>query len=89
MAKFLVEIEFGIDEARRAEIKPTHRTYMRELHAQGLLLQAGAYADQSGALLIFEAPDSETVRKALDADVYYTEGVCRETSLREWDQTLP
>lgn len=84
MARFVLELEFGVDEEKRLEVRPAHREYLRGLHDQGVLIAAGPFADDTGALLVYEAPDEAALRAILDGDPYYQQKVMREVSVREW-----
>ena len=57
---FAVELEFSGDPAR-LELRPDHRRRLSELHAAGTARMAGPWADESGALLVFDVPDEAAV----------------------------
>ncbi|WP_422773032.1 YciI family protein [Plantactinospora sp. WMMC1484] len=80
----VVELRFTGDPAARLAARPAHRELLVRLHAEGRLVAAGPWQDDSGALLLFDA-DEATVREALDADPYYqrTPGVS-VVALRHW-----
>lgn len=84
MARFVLELEFGVDDEKRLEVRPAHREYLRGLHDQGVLIAAGPFADDTGALLVYEVPDETALRAILDGDPYYQHKVMREVSVREW-----
>lgn len=84
MAKFAVELVYVDDRERRLEARPAHREYSRELAARGVLLAGGPFADERGALLIYEASDADELQRVLDADPYVEAGVIAETIIREW-----
>lgn len=78
----VVELAFG-DHPDRLAARPAHRRVLAELRERGTLVMAGPWADDSGALLVFDAPRSE-VDDVIAGDPYYaTEGV-RVVGLREW-----
>jgi uncharacterized protein len=77
-----VELRFDENPVRLAA-RPQHRRRLDELHAQGDLLLAGPWADDSGALLIFSA-DIARVRQILRDDPYYTTPGVTVLSLRGW-----
>jgi uncharacterized protein len=68
---FVVELTFTDDPARLAA-RPAHRELLRQLHADGVLLMAGPFPDDSGALLIFDVDDAAELDRILDQDPYYT-----------------
>jgi uncharacterized protein len=85
MAKFVVELVYGEDRDHRLEVRPAHREYTRGLAEQGIVLAGGPFADERGALLVYEAADSDELQRILDADPYTEAGVIAETSVREWN----
>ena len=88
MARFVVEIRFKIEE-RRLQVRPAHRARLAELHEQGKLVTAGPWADDTGALLIFDVADEAEVRKLLADDPYTHADVYDIVRLTEWRPILP
>ncbi|GEK80858.1 YciI family protein [Agrococcus baldri] len=72
------------DDPARLELRPGHRERAAELHAQGVLLAGGPFADQSGALLLFSTDDMSVVRAALDADPYYAAPGVQVVTVQPW-----
>lgn len=68
---FVVELTFTDDPARLAA-RPAHRERLRELHADGVLVMSGPFADDSGALLIFDVDDPAALDRILADDPYYS-----------------
>lgn len=66
----VVELVFT-DDPRRLAARPAHRERLNELRAAGTLLLAGPWADDSGALLVFDT-DEAGLAEILAADPYYT-----------------
>jgi uncharacterized protein YciI len=79
---FALELTFGTDP-RRLEARPAHRERLAKLHAEGRLLMAGPWDDDSGALLIFRT-DREGMEEIMAADPYYSTPGVTVTALREW-----
>lgn len=79
---FVLELSFHADP-RRMAARPAHRERLAELYAQGQLVLAGPWRDDSGALLVFDA-DQDRVREILDSDPYYRTPGVTVASLREW-----
>ena len=80
---FVVELAFDATP-ERMQARPAHRERLQTLRAQGRLVMAGPYADDSGALLVFDVAALDELQQLLDEDPYYrTAGV---TVLRrtEW-----
>ena len=78
----VLELAFD-DHPARLAARPAHRRLLAELHAQGTLVLAGRWADDSGALLVFAAERSE-VDELLARDPYYTTEGVWIVGLREW-----
>lgn len=67
---YVLELAFD-DDDRRLAARPAHRERLTRLHAEGLLVMAGPWDDDSGALLVFRV-DERGMREILAADPYYT-----------------
>jgi uncharacterized protein len=81
-----VELTFS-DDPRRLQARPAHRQRLEHLHQGGALLAAGPWADDSGALLIFDL-DESGVRAELDADPYYATPGVTVAGLRVWSPVV-
>jgi uncharacterized protein YciI len=88
MARFVLQLSFKND-TRRLEVRPAHREYLRSLLDQGRLVTAGPFADDTGALLVYEVADEAEVRDILASDPYTTADVYDIEQLREWNPILP
>ena len=89
MATFAVMITFG-DAQKRAAVRPAHRGFLREHHEAGRLLESGPYADDSGALFIYQAESEEALRELIAQDPYYlNSGVITKTEIKEWTIVFP
>ncbi len=87
MAKFVAVITFG-DQDTRMEVRPRHRAYLEQLLADGKLHASGPWADDSGALIIYEAADEAEARALLAADPYsQTDGILANVEFNEWNRT--
>jgi uncharacterized protein YciI len=84
MAVFVLELAFDQDEEARLAARPAHRQYLQGLLEGGAVVMTGPLADDSGALLIYEAPDEAAVEAIIAADPYTPSGGVRRASLREW-----
>lgn len=83
MARFLVQTTFSSAEKRMAH-RAEHRVYLNQLVAEGKLLMAGPYADESGGIIIFEAADQAEVESMMANDPFTINGVFATTTIREW-----
>jgi uncharacterized protein YciI len=70
---------------RRTAYRPAHITLVRDAHARGELVMAGALGDPpSGALLIFRAADRSTAERFATSDPYVANGLVRRWDVRPW-----
>jgi len=83
MALFALQLTFT-DNERRMQVRPAHREYLTTLRAAGKLLSAGPFADQSGALLIYDVADETEMREIIANDPYTSADVYEIASLQEW-----
>ncbi|MCO1659472.1 YciI family protein [Pseudonocardia humida] len=81
-----IELAFTPDPARLAA-RPAHRRRLADLHARGVLVAAGPWADDSGALLIL-ATDRAGADAVLAADPYVTTAGVRVVAVRDWAPLL-
>jgi uncharacterized protein len=77
-----VELQFS-DSPDRLQARAQHRDRLDHLHAQGDLLLAGPWADDTGALLIFSA-GHDRVQQIINDDPYYTTPGVTVLAVREW-----
>lgn len=88
MARFVAIMTFGDDEKRLAT-RDDHRAYLRQLLAEGKLLESGPWTDETGALLIYEAADEAAARALVNADPYSkTSGILTGVELKEWNRVF-
>ncbi|GAB2760896.1 YciI family protein [Salinifilum aidingensis] len=85
MATYVVELEYGADREERLRVRPEHREYCRDLAERGVVLAGGPFADETGAMLIYEVADAAELRAVLEADPYAAAGVLASTTIREWN----
>ncbi len=83
MAIFAAWVTFANHE-ERLRIRPKHREYLDQLLTDGKLVESGPFADESGALLIYEAESEAAVRQLMDADPYNSVGAFGQIEIREW-----
>ena len=80
---YALELAFSDDPAR-LDLRPAHRERLAALAADGRLLAAGPWGDESGALLVFRVETEEEARAIVDADPYYTGPGVEVVALRAW-----
>lgn len=69
---------------KRMPFRPAHLKEVREAHARGELVMAGALAEPAAALLIFRAADRSTAEQFAKNDPYVKEGLVRNWTVRPW-----
>lgn len=86
MTTFAVQLVFDRDNAARLEVRPKHREYLMALTADGRLRLAGPYADDQGAMLIYDVADRAELDAVLAADPYFArpDPVATVSEIREW-----
>jgi uncharacterized protein YciI len=80
---YAVQLRFSDDPAR-FEGRPGHRERLKALAADGRLLAAGPWSDDSGALLVFLVKGRDELDTMLAEDPYYTTPGVTVEAVREW-----
>jgi uncharacterized protein len=88
MALFAALIAFTENEELRLQTRPAHREYLRSLLDAGKLSMSGPWADDTGALIIYEAEDMAEAERILHGDPYRSAGVIANVTLKEWKVVL-
>jgi uncharacterized protein YciI len=86
--KFAAIIEYLQDKAKIAEVRPVHRQYLATLRERGQLVAAGPFTDDSGALIVYEAPTREDAEKLLQGDPFHAGGIFVRWQLRPWNPVM-
>lgn len=74
---------------RRAPYRAQHLELAREAHARGELLMAGALTEPADrAVLVFRAPDRETVEQFAKRDPYVLNGAVARWDVRPWNVVI-
>jgi uncharacterized protein YciI len=84
---WIVELSFS-DAPERLAARPAHRERLTELHRAGVVCMAGPWADDSGALIVFNVRDDATLGRLLAADPYFATPGVQVTARREWHPFL-
>ena len=69
---------------KRTPLRPSHLKEVRDAHARGELVMAGALADPAGALLVFRAADISIAESFAKADPYVKAGLVKSWKVRPW-----
>lgn len=75
---------------RRAPLREEHLRLVREAHARGEIVLAGALLDATdetfdGAVLVFKASDPSVVERFAEADPYVKNGLITRRRVRRWN----
>jgi uncharacterized protein YciI len=63
-------------------VAPRHAAYWNKLQLAGYV--GGPFADRTGGLIIFEAPDDVEAQRTVTADPFTLEGLIAVHWLKEW-----
>ena len=85
---FAAVIEYVQDKEKIAGMRPTHRQYLASLLANGQLVASGPFTDDSGALIVYEAPSVEAAEQILKGDPFHAAGVFVSWKLRPWKPVM-
>lgn len=69
---------------KRMPFRPSHLKEVRDAHARGELVMAGALGEPAGALLVFRAADKTVPENFAKADPYVKEGLVKSWNVRPW-----
>jgi uncharacterized protein YciI len=82
-----VELTFT-SEPERLVARAAHRNRLAALHSDGTIRMAGPFADDSGAMIIVDAPDRQAVDALIAADPYFTTPGVTVAQIRHWQPFL-
>lgn len=84
MALYTAFLTYTDDKDRIAEVRPTHREYLKSLLDSGRLHESGPFTDDSGALIIYNAETEAEAKEMLANDPFSTNGVIVDATVKEW-----
>ena len=89
MTYFAVQYLYRAD-ADVAAVRPDHRAYLATIVDAGQLRASGPFVgtERDSALLIFEAPDADTVRALIAADPMSVNNVLESATITQWNPVL-
>ena len=74
---------------KRMPFRSEHLALVRDAHARGALMLAGALGDPpDGALLVFRAENADAVERFARADPYVTNGLVKTWRVRPWNVVI-
>ena len=80
---WLVEATYAPDAAEtRTPFRAEHIARLQDLKRQGIVIEAGAFADVSATIVILRAADEQSALDVCRADVYLRNGVWVELRAR-------
>jgi len=80
---WLVEATYAPDAAEtRVPFRAEHLARLRELKRQGIVVEAGAFADVSASIILIRAADEQAALELCRDDVYLRNGVWVELRAR-------
>jgi uncharacterized protein YciI len=86
--KFAAVIEYSQDRDKVQALRPVHRQYLASLKERGQLVASGPFTDDSGALIVYEAPSKEEAEAILKADPFHQNGIFLRWQLRPWNVVI-
>ncbi len=77
-------VKYVADSARVERVRAAHQSYAQAIKANGGLIMAGAFADDSGAMFIYRAHSKDEAMALAEKDPYHIEGAFESSALSEW-----
>lgn len=83
---FALQYVYVDDPEAMARIRPAHRAFLADLHAQGTVVLSGPLAGDgpAGALIVLRGSGPEELLRVLDADPFHEAGLIAERTIRPW-----
>jgi len=86
---FMIEGTYAPDAAEtRPRVRPQHLARLAELMAEGVVIEAGAFADLSSSLVLVRVADEAAALAIARDDVYMREGVWVEVRVRPFGRVV-
>jgi uncharacterized protein YciI len=86
--KYAVVYTYPEDQSKIAEVRPEHRRYLGSLQEQGKLVAAGPFANDVGALIIYEADSEEATSQLIQNDPFHKAGIFAQYTIRAWTKVF-
>jgi uncharacterized protein len=71
-----------------ADVRPAHREYLGQLHADGKLHTAGPFTDDSGSLIVYEVETEQEARDLIEDDPFNEAGIFASYAIKPWKQVF-
>jgi uncharacterized protein YciI len=89
MAKFIIWGSYCENVLeKRAPYRQAHLEGLAAQKASGILITIGPTQDTTKVFGIYEAEDEATVRKLIEADPYWQNGIWTDYEVKEWIQAI-
>lgn len=75
-------------EEKRAPFRQDHLEGLKQQKEAGTLLTIGPTKDLKQVFGLYDAPDEATVRKLVENDPYWQNGIWTEYEVKEWIQAF-
>lgn len=86
---YIVEATYAPDASeKRPPVRVDHLSRVMEMRDEGILLEAGGFADFSSALLLFRTATAEEAIQICREDIYTRSGVWIELRARPWGRVV-
>jgi len=86
---WVVEATYAPNAAqRRPQFRAEHLMRLVALKAEGTVIEAGAYADLSGSLVLVRAESADAALGLFRSDVYITNGIWTELRARGFGRVV-
>ncbi|HYN98636.1 MAG TPA: YciI family protein [Actinomycetota bacterium] len=74
---------------KRGPFREQHLQRVEKLIDAGAVIVAGALADMSASLLVFDIEGEDAVRAVIESDIYWTKGIWTDYSVRKLNRVSP
>jgi uncharacterized protein YciI len=62
-----------------------HAAFIDKLVDDGFIFLGGPFPDEGGAMIVVNAEDEAEIRKTLDDDIWYQQGILKLVSIKRWE----
>lgn len=84
---WIIELAFT-NEQERLSARAAHRQRLAALHRAGVVRMAGPFADDTGAMIIFDVPDRRGLDELIADDPYFTTPGVKVHQIQHWQPFL-
>ncbi|SDT10871.1 YciI family protein [Microlunatus soli] len=80
-----VQLTYQNPDPERIALRPQHRDRLQQLTDDGLVFGAGPWADDSGALVVFDTDSREKAEELVAADPYFNTPGVSVVAYHDWN----